>query len=119
MPPSHVRRSSHRSRPDTPSHTARPLVNRSRVRPAQAARASRHAGVIWRWSRLAVTAPVRWYSCAGTYSRPRVQSTARSCQKLVSCSAEHTASDASSSSGSRHPPMRRTRRPTGLAERRQ
>ena len=48
VPPSQVSRSSHRSRPDTPSQTARPLVNRSRVRPAQAAMASRHAGVIWR-----------------------------------------------------------------------
>ena len=48
VPPSHVSRSSHRSRPETPSHTARPLVNRSRVRPAQAAKASRQAGVIWR-----------------------------------------------------------------------
>ena len=31
---------------------------------------------------------------SGTYSRPRDQSIARSCQKLVSCSAVHTASDA-------------------------
>ena len=38
---------------------------------------------------------------SGTYNRPRAQSIARSCQKLVSCSAVHTASDAPSSVASR------------------
>ena len=48
-------------------------------------------------------APAASCSSAGTYSRPRRQSIARSCQKFVSCSAVHTASDASSSVGSRQP----------------
>ena len=54
-------------------------------------------------SRSASAAPAASRSASGTYKRPRRQSTARSCQKFVSCRAVQSASDDLSSSASRYP----------------
>ena len=52
--PSHVRRSSQRSRPRTPSHTGRPASNNDLVRAATAASAASHSGPIRPASRSGV-----------------------------------------------------------------
>ena len=119
MPPSQVARSSQRSRPRTPSAHGAPAIE-ERARALGAARERRGPGV----RPLAAiedssAAPARFVLLGGNVQPAARQSIARSCQKFVSCSAVHTASDASSSEASRRPAIRSTSRPTGLADRRQ
>ena len=73
----------------------------SRVLRAAIAQRRLHAGVIRPPSSDDGSAPCGRQFLRARTSRPRDQSIARSCQKFVSCSAVHTASDARSSSASR------------------
>ena len=69
-------------------------VEQGTVRSAVWCTAARHSGVRRPESRSSMRAPAGCQMSRDTYRRPRRQSIARSCQKLVSCSAVHTASDA-------------------------
>ena len=71
------------------ARTARACARRNRARrgPSRARSSAAHRATRRRRD-------ARRQISSGTYNRPRDQSMARSCQKLVSCSAVHTASDA-------------------------
>ena len=123
MPPSQVKRSSSRSRPRTPSQTARPSSKRVARHVDAAPRARRvHAGVMRPARQVASLAPHASCTSRGTYSRPARQSRPKSCQKFVSCSAVHSASDDRSSAvvaiagDAQHEPADRIRRSAAVVE---
>src|SRR5439155_4668875 len=118
-PPSHVKRSSYRSRPRTPSQTARPRSKTASVNATHSPIAWAHGAVRRSRSRSASTAPDFTITSRGTYKRPARQSRPKSCQKFVSCNAVQSASEDRSRSSERCPAMRSTSRPTGLADRRE